>query len=92
MEETLFYTEIDNIQARHELFFPTGQKKFIRLTNENGRHHLYFSERYNLPGIITSEIQFAFKLAFLNEETRNKFVCGSCPFSTPGSNNKSHDC
>ncbi len=71
-------------------FSPPRKKNPVK--KKNGRHQLYFGASNNLPEIITSEIRFAFKLAFLNEGTRNKFVCGSCPFSTPISNSKSHAC
>ncbi|HMK03289.1 MAG TPA: hypothetical protein VK489_03820, partial [Ferruginibacter sp.] len=54
----LFWYEIEQIQQRHALFFPLSQLKYITL-KENV---VVFKEGYDLPGIISQEIQLAFTL------------------------------
>ena len=63
LKEQLFFEEIDRIQLRHKMFFPTGQKQSIQLRNADGMQ-LHFDEDYDLPDVITMEIKLAFKLVF----------------------------
>ena len=60
--QTLFWSEINLIQSRHSLFFPDEQKKYITLKKIDSRFELAFLVGYDLPRVITQEIQLAFKL------------------------------
>lgn len=59
-----FWFEIDQIQLRHHVFFPSEQKLFIQLSKVDGQFVLTFLEGYDLPSCITLEINFCFKIVF----------------------------
>ncbi len=63
-QKRLFWNEVESIQAKHSLFFPKGQKKSISIQLVNSQPKLVLSKNYNLPKVITMEIEFAFKLCF----------------------------
>lgn len=58
----LFWLEIAQIQQRNALFFPISQLKYISLNKNDSGHVIIFIEGYNLPDVITLEIQLAFKI------------------------------
>lgn len=64
MEEQYFFEEVRQIQVRHASLFPLEQLEFIRLEHTGRAHQLKFLEGYDLPNIITMEIEFAFKLVY----------------------------
>ena len=67
MKNKDFKIEIDLIQQRHALFFPSSQKSKIQVREFAGVHTLKFLNGYNLPDIITMEIELAFKLTFTHQ-------------------------
>ncbi len=69
----LFWQEIDLIQARHALFFPKDQKRHISIMAIDSGTVLLFSEQYNLPKVITLEVEFAFRLATVYLQTAEQY-------------------
>jgi hypothetical protein len=59
----LFWSEVNLIQIRHALFFPKDQKRHISILVIDSGTVLRFSEKYDLPNVITLEVEFAFRLA-----------------------------
>jgi hypothetical protein len=62
----LFREELVGIRQRHAIVFPFMQLKLIKAVKLNGKYVLKFLEGYNLPGVITMEIELAFKFVFMN--------------------------
>lgn len=66
----LFWKEIDQIQKRHILFFPIEQKDQISIKRVKPKPILVFHSGYDLPSVITLEIEFIFKLIFETNPVR----------------------
>ena len=71
----LFWREIDKIQNRHLICFPKSQRKYFLNKEINSKFKLTFMNGYDLPSVITFEIQLAFKLILeISEPINKKFL------------------